>query len=359
MHKLGHCRNVSVYLGGNCNFDCRYCDRGPIKDSVGYSAMRKEHVPAIVRFLEDVSEDMPDGRKFLPLDIISFFGGEPFVFIIVMDEVIRQVSEKWPEMKFFIQTNGSLILKHEEFIRRWGDKLRISISHDFSFQGLNRTVYDIDATLELLRDAKVDFIQMQHVLPVNRPDAFSIDHFSSIVKVFARHKVDRLSLIPLRHLRGHGRFTTFVKDVPLDVLFKKLLQMVQLLWVQGVNVVVDGMESGIEKSYFDDHKQLVLGPDGYLYPEFDFVEYKVEGARVGEWLNATVLNRSTSDDHLIWDTCKACPARHQCGIKYLYRMFSDEAPDGFCAKVNQMYMMIIRHNLKLKSAPNLFDLVGV
>ena len=387
--KLNGVKTVAIFCGSKCNYNCVYCDRIPIKESVGYTALRLKDVPQIVRFLEDISETVPceechkapsvmddDGniipdicpscngtktRNYLPIDTISFFGGEPFLFFPVMEAVVEQVIAKWPKMFFFIQTNGSYLTEpdKETFIRKYAKNLRVSISHDFSFQSLNRTEFDIGAALTLLKDAKVDFVQMQHVLPVNRPDAFSIDHVASIVKIFARYKVDRLSLIPLRHIRGFGRFTTFVKEVPLDILFRKMLQLVHKLWVEGINVVVDGMEQAIEKSYFNDHKQLVIAPDGYLYPEFDFVEYKVHGARVGEWLNKTELNRSTNDDHLIWDKCKTCPARNQCGIKYLYKMFSDEEPDGYCLHVNRMYMTIINHNLKLKKSKNLFDLVGI
>lgn len=351
---LNNCNNVSVYLGGNCNFDCGYCDRSYIKNSVGYQRMTLEDVPRIMDFFRSL---VVDGK--FPTEVISFFGGEPFVFVSVMDKIIEScLAEGWTDVKFFVQTNGSLILKNSDFIRKYNKRLRISISYDFSFQAENRTVFDIESTLSLLNEAGVDFVQMQHVLPVNRRDAFSVDHLASIVKLFGRFRINRLSLIPLRHLRGHGRFRTFVKDVPLPLIFQKLTQYLQLLWVYGIPTVVDGMEHSIQKGYFNNHKQLVLAPDGFLYPEYDFIEYKVEAARIGEWREQIRLNRKTTDDHLTHERCHTCPARGECGIKYLYKIF-DHAPDDICLDVNRTYMLINRHNLKLTRTPKLIDLVGI
>lgn len=357
MSLLGNCRTVAIFLGSVCNYACSYCDRDYLTNR---DNMRKDQVPSIIRFLTDLSEEVEvDGvtKRYLPIDTISFFGGEPFVFVTVMDEIIAQANEIWPDMKFFIQTNGSLLLRHDWFVRKWASKLRISISYDFSFQGINRSEFDIDSTLALLKDSGVEFVQLQHVLPVNRPDAFSIDHITSIVKIFARHKVNRLSLIPLRHVRGDGRFKTFIDEVPIPALFSKMIQLTHIIKAWGINMVVDGMEHGIEKSYFDDHKQLVIAPDGYLYPEFDFIEYKVTTARVGEWEQRTVINRTTNDDHLIQSRCLECPGRGQCGIKYLYKMFNHQ-PDDNCLVVNRMYMSIIRHNLKLRDT-NLLQTIGI
>ena len=87
-YDLTKCGDISIYLGGNCNFDCDYCDRGPIKEAAGYTQMTPKDVPAIMRFLQDVSND----GKF-PVDMLSFFGGEPFVFIKVMDRVIAESLE--------------------------------------------------------------------------------------------------------------------------------------------------------------------------------------------------------------------------------------------------------------------------
>ena len=354
MSMLNNCDDISVYLGGHCNFNCSYCDRDNIRDSVGYSRMGVDDVGEMMSFLRNI---YIDGR--LPVDVFSFFGGEPLLFVKVMDKLMDAlIADGNTHLRFFLQTNGSLLLKNEDFVRKWGPRLRISISYDFSFQGLNRTVYDIDKTLTLLKESNVDFIQMQHVLPVNRPDAFSIDHLSSIVKLFGKYKLDRLSLIPLRHIRGHNRFKTLVDEVPLPLVFQKLTQLLQLLWVYGINTVLDGMEGKIAKSYFKDHKQLILGPDGYLYPEYDFIEYAVTDARIGKWRGETVLNRDTSDDHLIDSKCHSCSARHECGIKYLFKMFS-QTPDDSCLKVNQMYMLANRHNLNLRESPSLMDTVGV
>jgi len=356
MNKLNltKCRNISVYLGGNCNFNCTYCDRDMIKDAVGYSAMSMKDVPRIIEFIKEVAHDDPD----YPMYMISFFGGEPFVFVKVMDAIIKGVVDAgFDETKFLIQSNGSLILEHKEFIERWNKKLHISISYDFAYQEMHRTTYDIDATLSFLKGT-VNHVQMQSVVPVNKPDCFTVDKLQSIVQLYEKYQMDRLSLIPLRHLRGPGRFKTFISEVPLEHVFQKMLQFVQILHLYKINVVVDGMINHIEKSYFDEHKQIVIAPDGHLYPEFDFVEYKVEGARIGEWRDDIWVNTSTDDHHLSHTRCHTCPAYGKCGIKYLYKMWADK-PEAECYKASQFYEMIIRHLFALKDAGELFKVIGI
>jgi radical SAM protein with 4Fe4S-binding SPASM domain len=349
---LSKCRNISVYLGGNCNFACQYCDRAKIKEAVGYSQMAPTEAPAIARFVRDVLGNEHDGELMM-----SFFGGEPFVFVKTMDEVIRLVLQEYPKMRFLVQTNGELILKNKDFIERWNKHLHISISYDFAFQGLNRTEYDIDSTLAFIKPL-VNHVQLQYVMPVNRPDCFTVDKLAAVVRIFERYQPNRLSLIPLRHLRGPDRFKTFIDDVPLQDVFVKMLQWIQLLHLYRVPTLIDGMISGIEKSYFADHKQLVIAPDGYLYPEFDFVEYKVEGARIGEWRDRTVVERVKDDSHLIHTRCQTCEARNKCGIKYLYKMWANK-PDEHCLDASKMYELLIRHNFALMRAPNLLELVGI
>jgi radical SAM protein with 4Fe4S-binding SPASM domain len=145
--------------------------------------------------------------------------------------------------------------------------------------------------------------------------------------------------------------------VPINELFKKLLQFVQILHLYNINVVVDGMVNSIEKSYFNDHKQIVLAPDGHLYPEFDFVEYKVTDARIGEWRDRIAVNPITSDNHLTHTRCHECPAKEKCGIKFLYKMWA-EKPDEDCLQVSRMYEFIIRHLFKLKET-NITEVIGI
>lgn len=350
---LTKCRNISVYLGGNCNFACHYCDREMIKEHVGYSAMKVEDVPNIVRFIKDVTQDTDH-----PLYMVSFFGGEPFVFVKVMDAVITQLTAAgYENLKFLVQTNGSLIMKNQDFITKWNKRLHISISYDFAFQETNRSAYDIEETLAFLKK-HVNHVQMQYVVPVNRPDCFTVDKLAAVVRLYEKYQMDRLSLIPLRHLRGPGRFKTFIDEVPLEHVFQKMIQFVQLLHVYNINVVVDGMVHGIEKSYFNDHKQLVIAPDGRLYPEFDFVEYKVVDAAIGEWRDRTLVEPVKDDSNIIHERCHSCEQRNKCGIKYLYKMWADK-PDDNCLKASKMYEFIIRHVFKLKEVGNIVNVVGI
>ena len=60
------CQDVSIYLGDVCNFNCTYCDRDYIKDTIGGQKMSADDVPAILEFFHALSIN-----GVLPVDMIA------------------------------------------------------------------------------------------------------------------------------------------------------------------------------------------------------------------------------------------------------------------------------------------------
>lgn len=351
---LEGCRDISIYLGNVCNFNCTYCDRDYIKTSIGGQHMTTADIPKIVNFLRTV------GAADVPPDMISFHGGEPFSYVKVMDKIIEAITEVVTgEYPIFIQTNGSQITQNEWFFEKWGNRLTISISYDFLYQDINRTLFDINAVIILLKRSGVRHIQFQYVMPIHDPKVFSLNAIRSITSVCFKHGINHINLIPLRHIRGKDKFRVIVEELNIRQFFDAFVKFVQMLYVMGIDVVIDGHSQDIDKQYFDNHKQLVLSPDGYIYPEYDFLEYKRTETSIGTWKSDVKLERSGhNEDTLICEKCVTCNARSACGLKYLHKLFDSEPGDN-CVHFYTMLNIAIKHSQKLKQKPNLLEWIGI
>lgn len=353
---LNGCKSLSIYLGNVCNFNCTYCDRDYIKDSIGGQHMTLADVEPLLEFFRQsgVSRDPPD--------MITFHGGEPFSYVKIMDKMIEAIIEVVPgNYPFYIQTNGSQMLQHRWFFEKWGKRLEISISYDFHFQELNRQLFEINPTLQLLKSTGVRGIQFQYVMPINDPKVFSLPVIKSITDVCFKNGIRRVNLIPLRHIRGKDKFDVIVDDVNLPQFFDAFVKFVQVLYVMGLDVIVDGHGVGFDKHYFSDHKQLVLSPDGLMYPEYDFLEYKRTEASVGRWKHPIHIERvknTEEEDEMLRPACRECPARDLCGIKYLHGIFETDPKTDNCKTFYQMMMVVIQHAQKLKQQPSLMHWIG-
>lgn len=354
---LAGIRTVTIYLGNICNFNCTYCDRDYIKNVIGGQRMTADDIPSIVNFLH------VSGLATAPPDMFTFHGGEPFSYVKVMDKIMDAITENVPgDYAFYIQTNGSQILQHRWFFEKWGRRLEVSISYDFMYQDLNRSLFEIHPTIQMLNDTGVRGKQFQYVMPITDPKVFSLAVLKSITDICLKHNVRRLVLIPLRHIRGKDKFKVVIDELNLPQFFDGFLKFIQMLYLMGIDVVVDGHGHGFDKHYFDDHKQLVLSPDGYLYPEFDFLEYKRLETTVGHWRNPVSITRikpKGHEDSMLIDKCTKCPSRDLCGLKYLHGVFGTEPETDKCIQFYQMMMVAIQHAQKLKQQPSFFHWIGV
>lgn len=99
--------NVSVILGLACNFACRYCYEGDLKQGQAMTAATAAQTVAFLR------EHYTAGhRKSLTLD---FYGGEPLLYVDLILEIARPlqafVEERGGKFRFSLVTNGSLLTR--------------------------------------------------------------------------------------------------------------------------------------------------------------------------------------------------------------------------------------------------------
>ncbi len=352
---LSGCRDISIYLGNKCNFNCVYCDRDYIA-KIGDLVFRKEDIEPLMRFLSSI------GALKTPPTFFSFHGGEPLVYVKIMDEIITRIVESTDQpVMIFVQTNGSLITKNRWFFEKWRDILYVSISYDFMHQTINRTPMDAESAIAMLNDVGITKIQLQYVMPISDPKVFGLNTVKSITRMFSTYQIQGLVLIPLRHYRGADKFKVIIDELDLPQFFGAFMRFIHVLYAYNINVQIDGQGEGIDKHYFDNHKQLVISPDGKLYPEYDFLEYQWHHTAIGEWKNDIRIDRHQpeTETSLILDDCRECPSRPVCGLKYLFKGFDKPRMTDKCKTFYQMMNAIILHTQKLKQQPSFFHWIGV
>ena len=349
--QLNKIQSIVLYLGNTCNFDCVYCDRGYIENLGGQNLTRSTS-DEMREFIEWV-ERQPNEIKQL-----SFHGGEPLLFVIRMKEIMEWaypilIRNGW---KMSITTNGSLIKKNEDFFKEYADVLYVTISYDFMHQAHNREEFDVVEMSEVLNSNKVQW-QWQCVLPIDRPDSFSFENIASIVRTCYKTRCRSINLIPLRHKRGKDKFTVIIDDIDLEQFLDAFLQFIQILYIKKISIYIDGCYTRVDKAYFSEHNKLILSPDGFIYPEFDFLEYKTEHARIGNWKLKQIW-RNQGDHGRVLPNCMDCDKRPSCGLKYLYFMFGEE-PTGACKSFYTYIDLAIMHITRLREKQNLLEWVGI
>tara|TARA_B100000900_G_scaffold193735_1_gene163852 strand:- start:3948 stop:5045 length:1098 start_codon:yes stop_codon:yes gene_type:complete len=362
MEELDNLKHISVYLGNTCNFDCTYCDREYIAKDIGGQTLKHGWVPNVQNFFDKVVPQCPD------LKFITVHGGEPFLFLSRMDQVFSGIYDnhiKGTDRYFGITTNGSKVAESKEFMEKWGSRLKLTISYDFAFQKQNRELFDVIEMTKAIHDHGAS-MQWQYVVPIHDKRCFSMDAITDIVRTCHSTGCNTVNLIPLRHRRGARKFDVLIDDLYLPEFFDNFLQFITILYAKNINVYVDGIYgplSAIDKFYYDNHGKIILSPDGYMYPEYDFLEYKRKEFQVGQWSDGTAdfepkFYRQRSESSLIREDCMSCVSKDSCGLKYLYKMFN-EKPKGSCVQFYKMIDTSIAYAYKLQQKSSVFEWVGI
>jgi radical SAM protein with 4Fe4S-binding SPASM domain len=266
--------------------------------------------------------------------------------------------------KFYIQTNGSLILKNKAFFEKYAALMVVSISYDFLYQEENRTLFEVDETLKFLNSINLP-VQLQWVIPTGKKGVFGLETYANVVKHFRTYKLNGLVLILHRHTVTTNGVKTIIADESIDLtkFFLAFMQFIQLLYVSNIRFCIDGHSKKFEKDYYHNHKQLVLAPNGLILPEYQFIEYDKPEYAIGRWKDGVVLHRdeqSKSVSELFRDECKKCPISYSCGLRYIYAMHDeDPANAARCQLFYTLNMVAIKHFFKLKEQPTLLQHLGV
>jgi sulfatase maturation enzyme AslB (radical SAM superfamily) len=338
---------ITIYLGDFCNFDCVYCDRAYIRDEIGSQNLLKRDHDQIIEFMTLAREHAKELRA------ISFHGGEPFLYIKRIDQLMERLKPIYgDDVEYYITTNGSLIADNEWFFQKWNG-IHITLSYDFNYQEINREPVDLKALSEVLYRNNC-YLMFQFVVPT---DGFNEDTIAEVIRSAKLARCDTINIIPLRHHRGGQKFKVLIDDIDLKWYSVNLMRFIHALYVLGMKVNIDGNYDKIDKQYLNNHGKLILSPDGYLYPEFDYLEYKRKEFRVGKWKGEIYLDRVKSEEDFIRPGCQTCVARDLCGLKYLYHMF-DEEPKGDCVEFYKIISLMVSHLHKLKQQPTLLHWIG-
>lgn len=111
-------RVLKISLGLSCNYSCEYCSQRFVPRA------EETNPESIVWFMSGL-----DLWVTTPPERIEFWGGEPFVYIKTMRPLAEALRAKYPQARFSVITNGSLLTVE---INEWLDRLgfTVSISHD-------------------------------------------------------------------------------------------------------------------------------------------------------------------------------------------------------------------------------------
>jgi uncharacterized protein len=111
-------RRLRIQLGLACNYSCEYCNQRFIPHA------DESNLKYTDKFLSNL-----DLWIKTPPEEIEFWGGEPLVYIKTLKPLANEIRKKYPDAKFTMITNGSLL--NDEIID-WLEELdfSIGISHD-------------------------------------------------------------------------------------------------------------------------------------------------------------------------------------------------------------------------------------
>ena len=111
-------RVLKIQLGLSCNYSCEYCSQRFVPN------IEHANTKYMNLFLKNL-----DNWLAKPPQKIEFWGGEPFVYWKIMKPLAESLREKYPETKFSVITNGSMIT--EEIIDwLYNMGFSMAVSHD-------------------------------------------------------------------------------------------------------------------------------------------------------------------------------------------------------------------------------------
>lgn len=350
---------VSIYLGNTCNFNCTYCDRDYITNDIGGQSFTNQNLKLIKNFFTQIYKDQE-----CKIDKIALHGGEPFLYVKRMDQILDMLKDEYLDGKGLtvsITTNASLIEKEEWFVEKWKKYIRFTFSYDFIYQKKNRQQFDIYKCIDICNKYNIP-IHWQFVMPIIDRKVFSLTCIKDIVDKISKCKSKSINLIPLRHHRGKNKFKTFIEELNLPQFADAFIKFINMLYNYGIIIFIDGNYGSIDKKYLGDHYKMILSPDGYIYPEYDFCEYKSEDYRIGQWSDGISPNfipkiiRDREGTEEVPEKCKTCPSKSLCGLKYLHQMFGTD-PGTQCVMFYQIMDQLVKYTTLLHHQKSFFHWV--
>lgn len=356
-------RHVGIHMGAQCNLNCTYCDRDAILRTAGYLKMTDDDVQHII----DFHKEFLTAPGEIPIDYLTFYGGEPMIWVNIIDKIISGIKDQiCSHMKFHIVTNGTYLLENRWFFEKWGSNLMVSLSYDFAHQKEHREAptnaqpIDIDAILDMLEETNIHVLELYYTFPTWRKDAFSVDNITPIVKLFSRHhNIRKLNILPVRftYKPGIGMVDFIGKDFPVMEHFQKMKQFIELLYVYRIPVAMDGA-TDIGLPVIGEKMLHILSPDGFIYNDYVFAEYRSEPARIGKWRDGVELY---TFKELCLDKCLTCKEFSYCNDKYYHFQWGNDETlaNSQCEAYNKFVISFMTQYInKLYAKRDLLQHVG-
>lgn len=116
--------SIRLLIGMKCNYNCKYCAEGTNGDRINNSNFNSISPNDVDKFLKNL-----DKWGIKQPKLLDFRGGEPGVYIKLLEKLIPALRKRWPDTVFQTLTNGSLIT--ERFAQLLLDnQVNLIISHD-------------------------------------------------------------------------------------------------------------------------------------------------------------------------------------------------------------------------------------
>lgn len=133
--------NIILAIGYDCNYKCSYCYQK--ENPQAYTKVHMEHdvIENSINFIKELLQDLEEDS----LVNIVFDGGEPTLYMDIVDTYIEALGSSDKIVNFIINTNGSTLhkyIKKFQYINnKFNNKLFINISYDYFLQNKNRQDY--------------------------------------------------------------------------------------------------------------------------------------------------------------------------------------------------------------------------
>lgn len=216
--KIRSIKTLKVQLGLKCNYSCVYCSQGSQID--GATNTNNDDANAFIKNLDSWIQGQPEQ--------IEYWGGEPFVYWSKLKILIPKLSEKFPNTRHLIITNGSLLDQEKiEFIEKYD--INVGISHDGpqqKYRGpdpLNnpKTKENIDK-LYKLRPNKMSFNIVMHSKNYNLNDVY--EWFNSRYPNVTISVGDIINIYDNYSLTNIGQFTKKQYEEMMENVFQELIR---------------------------------------------------------------------------------------------------------------------------------------
>lgn len=357
-------RELTLWNTGRCNFKCDYCFSYNIYEKVIDADMQDRVIEALPNFIQ---------RYCVPNGSLWFFGAEPLMSFDTIKKIVKVVSSKFPDFRFGLTTNGSL-LANEEIAKFLGEvKFGILFSLDGwgESHNLHRKFKDGTDTfpqvLEGLKNTRYYITSNPQIRWTYTPKTVSylFDNFRKMIEF----GLTSLACEPVYEIEW--------TDYDIRVL-KEQMQKIgeEIVRLRGIGITVnlkpfiDTMNAIFENQQtwksrcgiFSNMGGVGVDVDGSLYPCHRYVSTHDKSLSVGDIFSGFDFNKVNafnrkwlSHRHYseVKDRCKTCKLYNTCiggCIALNFDLFKDEhiCCKSFCDIRNAIFDTLLPYVIEFK-----------